>query len=115
MNYASTFTGLAIASVMLIACNDTDGVEVATVYDEADVIAEDTYTPPAVDATAYSEQVSEVQTPAADRASDLNDAYSGLMPDEIRYRNSDGDVDFSALPAEEIDGLGSDWAPMHRD
>lgn len=111
-----------IASFVFVSCDDTnnsvseqvylDGDE-AVVVNDADMSAtalDDDLTYEAPVMTAPSAVNNSVSS-ASDRADQPLSATtaSGLMPDEIRYRNSNGDVNWNALPDEQIDGLGSDW------
>ena len=97
----------AAAAFMLLAtaCGTDSETEV---YDERDdmVLDEPIYDEPAT--TYEAPDVVETAAPASDRADEPTTTsvmYPGLMPDEIRYRNSEGVYNWDAVPTEDIDGL----------
>ena len=104
MNLRSTT--LAFAAAATFAVVGCDSEEDATV-DNADVAVVEQ---PAPAPEPAPEPVFEQPAPVPERAAEPEaDAYVDpadvLMPDEERYRNSAGEVDWSAVPASEIDGF----------
>ena len=119
MKATTPLTALALAALLFTACDDTSVEAPATVLDEPTIgLNDDVVT--TYDNVQSTDRIEQTESDLADRANAPTNAsttdadYEGLMPDEVRYRNSNGNVNFNALPPEEIDGLGSDWADMHR-
>jgi len=112
MKYASTISTLAIASLLAIGCSDNDQADLVEDRMDDDIVAQDVYNEPVIEQPVYTPPVAPETTPVTDRAAEpttYNSNRSGLMQDEIRYRNSDGSVNWNSVPDEEIDGLSPDW------
>ena len=97
-------TTLAIAAAATFAVVGCDSGEEPAVVD-ADVAVVEQPAP-----APEPEPVFEAPAPAPERAAEPQqaayvDPADVLMPDEQRYRNSTGAVDWDAVPAAEIDGF----------
>jgi len=105
----------ALSLLLLASCADNDDRE-DMLEDRDEVVLTDnaTASETVMDDDVYEEPATErvVEAPATttDRAAeprptmDVNGEYAGLMPDEIRYRQSDGNVNWSSVPRSEWDG-----------